>query len=136
VSHPLIQRLFDDYGYPEVTLQSHDAFINQPGITILFFAGEPKTYRETTDVAVVLPELAKAFQGGLIPGIVAAEAERALQQHYGFAAWPALVFLRNGGYLGTITGIQNWTEYLQEIGELVKTDVKSPPGFKIPVVGA
>ncbi len=134
MTHPLIQRLFDDYGYPEVTLGSHDAFINQPGMTVLFFAGDPKRYRETTDVAVVLPELAKAFQGRLIPGVVAVEAETALQHRYGFAAWPALVFLRDGGYLGAITGIQNWTDYLHEISELLKTDIKSPPGFKIPVV--
>jgi hydrogenase-1 operon protein HyaE len=136
VTHPLIQRLFDDYGYPEVTLGSHAAFINQPGVTVLFFAGDPKSFRETTDVAVVLPELVKAFQGRLIPGVVAVEAEKALQQHYGFAAWPALVFLRDGGYLGTITGIQNWTEYLHEIGELVTGDIKVAPGFKIPVVSA
>ncbi|MGA7178400.1 MAG: hypothetical protein WBX11_02270 [Thiobacillaceae bacterium] len=134
MSHPLIQRLFDDYGYPKVTLESHDAFVNQPGITVLFFAGDPKAFRETTDVAVVLPELVKAFQGGLIPGVVAAEAEKALQQHYGFASWPALVFLRDGGYLGSITGIQNWTDYLHEIGQMVKADAKSPPGFRIRVV--
>ncbi len=136
MTHPLMQRLFDDYGYPEVTLGSHEAFINQPGIRVLFFAGDPKRFRETTDVAVVLPELVKAFQDRLIPGVVAVEAEKPLQQHYGFAAWPALVFLRDGGYLGAITGVLNWTEYLHDIGELAAANIKSPPGFKIPVVSA
>lgn len=134
MSHPLIQRLHDELGYPEVTLESHQEFISQPGITVLFFAGDPKSFRESTDVAVVLPELIGAFQGFLKPGVITAEAERELQRHYGFPTWPALVFLRDGGYLGAIAGIQNWSEYLQQIDELTKSEVKRPPGFKIPVV--
>jgi hydrogenase-1 operon protein HyaE len=136
MTHPLIQRLFDDWGYPEVTLETHESFVNQPGITVLFFAGDPNRFRDTTDVAVVLPELVKAFSGRLQPGVVAADAGQTLQRHYGFTAWPALVFLRDGGYLGNITGIQNWSEYLHDIGELVSAEVQQPRGFKVPVVSA
>jgi hydrogenase-1 operon protein HyaE len=134
--HPLIQRLFDDQGYPEVTLETHQAFISQPGVTVLFFAGDPNRFRDTTDVAVVLPELVKAFNGGLQPGVVAADAGQTLQRHYGFTAWPALVFLRDGGYLGDITGIQNWSEYLHDIGELITAEVRRPKGFSVPVGSA
>jgi hydrogenase-1 operon protein HyaE len=136
MTHPLIQRLHDDCGYPEVTLETHQAFISQPGVTVLFFAGDPKRFRDTTDVAVVLPELVKAFEGALQPGVVATDAGPTLQQHYGFSSWPALVFLRDGGYLGHITGIQNWSEYLQEIGELMTAEVQRTKGFKVPVVNA
>lgn len=134
MTHPLIQRLFDEHGYAEVTLATHDTFIGQPGVTVLFFAGDPKSFRETTDVAVVLPEIVRVFQGRLTPGVVAADAERALQRQYGFMAWPALVFLRDGGYLGAITGIQNWDEYLEIISDLIVAEVRRPPRFKIPVV--
>jgi hydrogenase-1 operon protein HyaE len=134
--HPLIQRLYDDYGYPEVTLETHQAFISQPGISVLFFAGDPKRFRDTTDVAVVLPELVKAFEGALRPGVVAADAGQALQQHYGFTAWPALVFLRDGGYLGNITGIQNWSDYLRDISKLITAEVQQPRGLKAPVISA
>jgi hydrogenase-1 operon protein HyaE len=68
--------------------------------------------------------------------VVTAEAEKELQRLYGFGAWPALVFLRDGGYLGTITGIQNWSEYLRDIRELMNGEIKKPRGFKIPVVSA
>ena len=63
MSHPLIQQLFDQHHYPEVTLDTHDDFTKRPGVNVLFFAGDPKRYRDTTDVAVVLPELDKAFDG-------------------------------------------------------------------------
>ena len=136
MTHALIQRLFDEFDYPEVTLETHDEFISQPGITVLFLAGNEKTIRDSTDVAVVLPELINVFQGRLIPGVVAADAERELHRHYGCTAWPALVFLRDGGYLGAITRIQNWAEYLRDISALLEADVRRPPGFKIPVVSA
>jgi hydrogenase-1 operon protein HyaE len=134
--HPLIQRLYDDFGYPEVALEAHQDFVSQPGITVLFFAGDPKRFRDTTDVAVVLPELVKAFEGALRPGVVAADAGQALQQHYGFTAWPALVFLRDGGYLGNITGIQNWSDYLSDISKLITAEVQQPRGLKVPVISA
>lgn len=134
MSHPLIQQLLDDYHYPEIDLSTHDAFINREEVSVLFFAGDPKRFRDTTDVAVVLPELVKAFGGRLIPGVIAAADEQELQKRYGFKAWPTLVFLRAGGYLGAITGIQNWADYLQEIQALLTAQPRRPPAFKVPVV--
>ena len=134
MSHPLIQQLFDRHHYPEVTLDTHEEFSQQPGLKVLFFAGDPKRYRDTTDVAVVLPELDKAFDGQLHPGVVVATAERELQLHYGFCAWPALVFLRDGDYLGAITGIQNWADYLQQIQALMIAEAQPLPTVNVPVV--
>jgi hydrogenase-1 operon protein HyaE len=134
MTHPLIQLLFDEHHYPEVSLESHAQFIDRPGLGVLFFAGDPKRFRDTTDVAVVLPELDKAFAGNLRPGVVAASAERELQLHYGFSAWPALVFVRDGDYLGAITGIQNWSDYLQQISELIVAAPQPLHPVKVPVV--
>lgn len=133
--HPLIQRLSDEYGYPEVTLENHRQFVNRPGITVLFFPGDPQRFRDTTDIAVVLPELVRAFDGALQPGVVAAEAGKPLQQHYGFELWPALVFLRDGEHLGNICRIRNWSDYLQEIGELITGPARPLPGAdRLPLV--
>ena len=84
MSHPLIERLTTEYDVPEVGLDEHEAFIGQPGMIVLFFAGDPKRYKETTDVAVVLPELLKAFDGRLRAALVRTDAEIELQKHYGF----------------------------------------------------
>ncbi len=136
VTHPLIQRLFDEHGYAEIKLDNHKQFTSQPGGSVLFFAGDPRSYRETTDVAVVLPELIKAFGGRLRAGVVARvfEVEKALQRHYGFREYPTLVFVREGGYLGAISRIRDWNEYLSLIAELLEAEPRRPPGFKIPVV--
>jgi hydrogenase-1 operon protein HyaE len=134
MNHPLIQRLHDEFHYPEVTLETHEEFINQEGFSVLFFAGDPTRYRETADVAVILPEIVAITEGNLHPGVVARDAEIELQKHYGFRRWPALVLLRDGGYLGAICKVRDWSDYIAEIGELMIAETTRPPGFKIAVV--
>jgi len=131
MNHPLIQRLHDEFGYPMLTLEDHDAFVADDQVGALFFAGDPKRYKETTDVAVVLPELVAAFGGQIRPAVVARQDEIALQKHYGFRAWPSLVFVRSGGYLGTVSRMKNWAEYLEEIGELLTAEPREAPGFRV-----
>ena len=138
MSHPLIDSLTTEHGYPAVTLTSHEAFISEPGVSVLFFPGDPTIVREATDVAVVLPELVRAFDGRLRPGVVIDTYGdgKALKHTYGFARFPALVFLRDGKYVGTIEGIQDWAEYLARIDEFMTAPPRRPPSIGIPVVGA
>ena len=70
MNHPLIDRLVTDLDYDVVSLANHDDFVAQPGMNVLFFPGDPQTVRDATDVAVVLPELVAAFNGGLRAGVV------------------------------------------------------------------
>jgi hydrogenase-1 operon protein HyaE len=129
--HPLIQRLHDEFGYPELTVENHDEFAAPDEIGVLFFAGDPNRYKETTDVAVVLPELARAFGDRLRPAVVAKADEIELQKKYGFRAWPSLVLVRSGGYLGTVSRMKNWSEYLEEISELLTAQPRQPAGFRV-----
>ena len=132
MKHPLIARLVDELGYPEVTLDNHEDIVARPGVTTLFFAGDPKRYRETTDVAVVLPELVAATTGVLQPAVVTTEAEIELQKVYGFRAWPTLVFVCPEGYLGRISRMKNWTEYLAEMEDILHAVPRPAPGFDMP----
>ncbi|MDJ0918015.1 MAG: hypothetical protein QNJ05_09640 [Woeseiaceae bacterium] len=138
MTHPLIDRLLNDFGYPEIDLDSHDEFVAQPGMNVLFFAGDPEMSKDTTDVAVVLPELVSVFEEQLRPGVVTDTwgAGKTLKQQYGFSAYPSLVFVRGGEYVGAITRIQDWSEYLDKISDLLVAAPRRAPGFSIPVVTA
>ena len=138
MSHVLIDRLIDELGYDRVTLANHDDFITGPGMNVLFFPGDPVTVKDATDVAVVLPELVEAFGGKLRPGVVVDTYGdgKALKRHYGFSAFPSLVFVRGGEYVGTITRIQDWADYIDTISDLFVAPPRRPPGFSIPVVTA
>ncbi len=136
--HPLIDHLLETHGYAEVDLANHDDFVGLPGMNVLFFPGDPLTVRDATDVAVILPELVKAFAGCLRPGVVTDTfgAGKDLKRRYGFREFPALVFVRGGDYVGTISRVQDWAEYLRRIDELLVADPRRAPGFSIPVVTA
>lgn len=134
MSSPLIERLLSELGYPEITEDNHEEFVRGSSVGVLFFAGDPKKFRETNDVAVILPELMNAYSRRFRPGVVARSSELGLQMHYGFNTWPALVFVRSGGYLGAITGVQTWADYLSQIEALLTKKPGKPPGFKVPVV--
>lgn len=138
MSAPLIEKLISEHGYPEVSLTNHDEFIARPGMNVLFFPGDTKTVRDATDVAVVLPELTATFEGRLSPGVVTDVFGdgKEMKRHYGFKEYPALVFVRSGDYVGTITRIQDWGYYIEKISALFAAPPRRPPGFSIPVVTA
>ena len=138
MSHPLIDRLVSELGYEEVSLGNHDEFAAAAGMNVLFFPGDPKTVRDATDVAVVLPELVAAFDGRLRPGVVTDVFGDglALKRQYGFTEYPALVFVRSGDYVGTLTRIRDWAEYLDAISDFFVATPRRAPGFSIPVVSA
>ena len=138
MNHPLIDRLVEELGYPVVDLDNHDAFVAAPGMNVVFFPGDPTTVRDATDVAVVLPELVTAFEGALRPGVVTDTFGdgKQLKMQYGFREYPSLVFVRGGEYVGTISRVQDWGDYLQRISDLFAAAPSRPPGFSIPVVTA
>jgi hydrogenase-1 operon protein HyaE len=136
MTHALIERLIQELNYPEITLDNHDSFVDTPGLNVLFFPGNPDTVKDATDVAVVLPELIAVFAPQLNPGVVTDTygAGKKLKQKYGFTHYPSLVFLRNGEYVGVISRIQDWDDYLSRITVLMASPGRRAPGFSIPVV--
>ena len=133
---PLVERLFTVHGYSNVDAADHDAFIAAPGHALLFFSEDPVLYRETLDLAVILPEIAGAFGGRFRIGVLLPAAARAVAPRYGFRRWPALVMLRDGGYVGAIDGLRNWDDYLAETARLLEAPVARPPSIGIAVRAA
>lgn len=132
-THPLIARLTGEYGYPPLDTGNLEAFCAAPGDAVLFCAGDPVQYPECLDVAVVLPELLRAFPGRFRAAVAAPALEPDLQARYGINRWPTLVFLRNGDYVGALAGIQDWSVYLARIQDLLAATPSRPPSIGIAV---
>jgi len=107
MTSPLLEQLQTRHGYPLLDTDSYDHFVYGNETVVLFFCNDPVQFPESNDVAVILPELSKAFSGRLQAAVIAKPIERELQARFRFTGWPSLVFLRNGEYLGVITGIRN-----------------------------
>jgi hydrogenase-1 operon protein HyaE len=117
--HPLLERLTTEYGFPEVTAETFDEVVAQAGHTLLFFTEDPVRYRETLDLAVILPELHRVFGGAFRAAVLMPEAAKQLHRHFGFRRWPAFVLLRDGEHVGAVEGVRNWDEYLGELQRLL-----------------
>lgn len=131
---PQLQRLVDIHQLSLVDTANHDQLVAECDYLVLFFSENPAKYPESNDVAMVLPELVKAFgqgnesfDGQLQAALVAPEAEHKLATRYGFTRWPALVFLRRGQYLGVISQIHSWEDYRREIAQLLASEPTLPP---------
>jgi hydrogenase-1 operon protein HyaE len=131
--HPLFERLFAQHGYANLDAAGLDAFLAAPGPALLFFAEDPVQYRETLDLCVILPEIAGAFDGRFRVGVLLPPAARALAPRYGFRRWPALVMLRDGGYVGAIDGLRDWDDYLAETARLLAAPVTRAPSIGVAV---
>lgn len=129
---PLLQSIVDREGYSVVTHETLDQLAQSHEHVMLFFAGDAARLAESNDVAVVLPELDKALGGTVKPLIVARDSERELQRRYLFNAFPALVFLRRGDYLGVLQGILDWADYMTQVPEILAREPSDPPPFKFP----
>ncbi|MFC4348591.1 hydrogenase-1 expression HyaE [Kordiimonas lipolytica] len=129
---PLLESIVERENFKIMSADELEAYAPDREDIVLFFAGDAARMADSDDVAVVLPELVKAFENIFEAVIVHRESERALQLKYRFNAYPALVFLRKGDYLGTIQKIQDWTDYINEISDILKRSPSAPPPYSLP----
>ena len=134
--HPLLVRLVRDTGAAILDVDSFDAWAGQPGAAMVVFAEDPERYKETLDLAVIVPELQACRAGRFRVALLPPAASRALASRYGFARWPAFVMLRDGSYLGAVDGIRDWDEYIAELDRLLAAAPSRPPTVGIPVTVA
>lgn len=136
-SHLLFDRMFDEFGFANVRAEDFEPFAARPGHALLFFSEDPVRYRETLDLAVILPEIVNAFADRFRVGVLLPDVARAMATRFGVRRWPALVMLRDGGYIGVIEGLRNWDEYLAEVAHLLAAPPSRPPtiGIAVKAVG-
>ena len=126
---PLVQNMIEQYDYPVLGAAELGSFFETAEDVVLFFTEDASKFPETNDVAMILPELVKAFGGRFSTAVIAPGDQRRLQMRYGFREWPSLVFLRNGEYLGAISRVQDWNVYLAETDRILASVPSRPPGF-------
>lgn len=136
VLHPLLEQLVSRHGFTALDADSIDGFIDAPGHAMLVFTEDPVRYKETLDLAVIAPEVARAFASRFRVGVLYPAVARKVAPRFGFTRWPALVMLRDGAHVGAIDGLRNWDEYLEETQRLLDAEPTRPPSVGIAVRSA
>jgi len=132
MTSPLIEALVSRHGFAVVDEDSLDAFLAANAHSVLFFPGDAERLVESNDIAVILPEILKVYGKKLTPALVAKASERQLQRRFRFNAFPSLVFMRGAGYLGVLSRVLDWSDYMAEIPAMLARDVSEPPPFEFP----
>jgi hydrogenase-1 operon protein HyaE len=118
----------------EVPLGESEAEFTE-GLTALLLTDDPQRNLEVLDACVILPEALKPLGEAVARRVAGPEVSQALMQRYGVARAPAVVFLRDGQYLGVLQGIRDWREYQEELARLLAGPAQPKP-IGIPVRAA
>lgn len=131
--HPLLAQLHARHRFAVPDASAFDGWAAQPGAALVAFVEEPVRVKESLDLAVIAPQIARAFPGAFRCAVLMPAAARAVAVRYGFRRWPALVLLRDGAYVGAIDGLRNWDEYVAEVARLLAAPATRPPSIGIAV---
>ena len=117
--HPAFIRLWGSEGFERLDEENLKRFTEKPGLLFAVFADSPTTFKESIDMAVIAPEIARAFAPHLAgKGFTDPAAGRAIAARFGLTRLPAAGFFRDGEFLGALQGLQNWDAYLKGLAEI------------------
>lgn len=126
-----IIRLQQKHGFQRVA--ADPAF--PAGLVALLLTEDPQRNLEVLDACVILPEALKPLGESIARWVAGPDAAPGLMQKFGVARAPAVVFLRDGQYLGGLNGIRDWREYQDEVARLLAGPAQPRP-IGIPVRAA
>jgi hydrogenase-1 operon protein HyaE len=128
---PLVARLVSHHG---VALAASEEALGG-GRTLVFCPGDARRVPESSDVAVVLPELCAAFAGRVTPWLVTPELEQRLRLRHGVRVEPALLVLADGRFVTAITGMCDWAVFVAQLGDALGRE-PGPQRVGLPVLEA
>jgi hydrogenase-1 operon protein HyaE len=102
------------------------------GLTALLLTEDPQRNLEVLDACVILPEALKPAGEQIARWVAGPDFAPALMQQYGVPRAPAVVFLRDGQFVGVLNGIRDWNEYQNEVARLLNGPAQPKP-IGIPV---
>ncbi|WP_029356671.1 hydrogenase [Bosea sp. 117] len=118
--HPLVARLTREFGFPYLDAGGEAAL--PAGDSLLFLPAHGKGHLETPDLAVVLPELVQALGGpssGMGGAVASPAYEKQLREQLGGIALPAIVVMRDGRPLGSLSRMRDWDEFLERLSAVI-----------------
>ena len=109
----LIEILAEHPASEVVRRSSLKDFLARHPRALLFFTGDVAQQREGIDVAIVVRELLKQYDGRLALGLVDRRDETAVMAKTGVVVLPALAFVADGQTVDVVARMRDWGSYMQ-----------------------
>jgi len=132
----LVTRLAEQFNARWVDEHSVAAWATEGGDRVLLLAGDAVRFPEGQDVAAVLPELQRCLATPLAIAVAPLDREDAIARRYGVQRWPSLLFLRDGAYVATVSGMHDWLPFVDLVQRALAQPAGRAPGIGIPLVSA
>ncbi len=119
-SSPIFKRLFEQAGFLLIKTGDLENFLNTEGLKLLVFADDPNERKITMDIAVIAPEIKKAFGDTLSLAAWANFKEaRSMAARWGLRSLPAVAVFSHKDLLGAVQGLKTWGEYCSLLSEIL-----------------
>jgi hydrogenase-1 operon protein HyaE len=110
----VVQRLVREHGARWIDRANLGELLQAP-VSVLFVVGDVVRHPEGLDVAVVLPELMRSFPERFVLGIARGADAEELAARFSVRAQPALLFFRAGAFVSAITGMHDWSVFVDKV---------------------
>lgn len=129
----LLDRLVAKHDVADLDEAGFQLFALAPGLGVVMLTEEPDKVAESWDLAVIFPDLRSAAGSTLRAGLLRPEEAGKIQSRFGVNRLPALLFLRDGEYVGVIEGLRDWGDFVAEFTAMLQKPAGRVPGIGIAV---
>jgi hydrogenase-1 operon protein HyaE len=109
----LIETLASHPSCEVVRRGTYAEFLTRHSRALLFFTGDVASHPEALDVAIVVRELMRKYEGRVVLGIVDRRDETALMAKAGVVVLPAIAFVADGRTGEVVARMRGWSAYAQ-----------------------
>jgi hydrogenase-1 operon protein HyaE len=109
----LIEQLASHPASEVVRRSSLQDFLSRHPRALLFFTGDVAQRPEGLDVAIVVRELLRQYDGRLALGVVDRRDETALMAKTGVVVLPAVAFVAGGRTVDVVARMRDWNAFAQ-----------------------
>ena len=130
----LLDKLILNHKLYDLDEVAFNSFLNATGDGIVLLTEEPDKVAESWDLAVIFPNLLATTSTRPRAAIARPDFERQLLIRFGVQRMPALLFLRDGAYVGVIEGLRDWNEFIEVYQAMLAKPISRPPTIGIKVM--
>ncbi len=110
----LLDKLIQKHQLIDLDEAGFETFLNGPSDGVVLLTEEPDKVPESWDLSVIFPSLLATTRIQPRAAVSRPEFARSLLIRFGVQRMPALLFIRDGAYVGVIEGLRDWNELVRE----------------------